>query len=152
MSHTKGVRFVAINRRGYKGSTRFTDADKAVVTSGTNEEKADWLRARGSEIAHFVDGFIQREKLPPISPDGKRGGVALVGWSLGVLFTTAAIAHVAAFSPQVQERLSTHLLVHLMQGHFIIGHSPFSLINQLSTNRATLHCLWSPFPPSDIFA
>ncbi|ETW81374.1 Esterase/lipase/thioesterase [Heterobasidion irregulare TC 32-1] len=89
-----GMRFVAVNRREYKGSTPFSDAEKAVLTNGTDEQKLQWLRDRGNELA--------------------TGGVALLGWSMGVSTTIATIANVDSFAPDIQLSLGSHLRAHIM--------------------------------------
>ncbi|KAJ2990732.1 hypothetical protein NUW54_g8388 [Trametes sanguinea] len=79
------ARFVAINRRDYPGSTPLTPEDHNTLVSGTDEQKTSYLKARGLEVASFVDHFVVNNSIPPISEDGTRGGFVLVGWSLGTL-------------------------------------------------------------------
>jgi hypothetical protein len=107
---------VSITRRGYKGSTPFSAADMNILASGADAEKIEFMKQRGLEIASFVDTFIQREGLHPISADGKKGGVALLGWSAGATFTASAIANVSALPPPVQARLASYIRAHIMQG------------------------------------
>ena len=110
-----GIRFVAISRRGYKGSTPLSDADKAILSEGTDTQKTDWLKSRGLEISNFVNSFIIREDLPASSPEGQ-GGCVLLGWSLGCSFTLSAIAHIDALRTEVQARLASHLRAHILHG------------------------------------
>lgn len=117
----KGVRFVAINRRSYQGSTPFTTDELSVITSGTDDQKAAWLRDRGTEYANFMSLFIEREKLPAPSTDGKSGGIALVGWSAGATYSAAVIASIEHYAPAVQDRLSTYLRAHIMQDPPSVG-------------------------------
>ena len=147
----KGVRFVAINRRGYSGSTPFGDLDKLVLTNGTSEAKTEWLRARGFEIATFIDTFIQRENLPPVSAEGNRGGAALLGWSAGTLFTAATIAHVPALPPPVQARLASYLRVHILEGDLRLSYLLFLSLLTLCP-RARLHYVRPPHACPDIFS
>jgi pimeloyl-ACP methyl ester carboxylesterase len=115
ISRNAGIRFVAINRRGYKGSTPISDADKAVFTEGTDAQKAEWLKSRGLEILNFMNTFIVRENLPAISPEGK-GGCVLLGWSMGCTFTISAIAYIGDLPSPVQTRLASHLRAHILHG------------------------------------
>ena len=117
---------MALNRREYRGSTPFSDAEKAVVSTGTDEQKLQWLRDRGNEIATFIHTFIRQHGLPPASANGKSGGVALLGWSLGVSTTMATVANVDSFAPEVQQSLASHLRAHIMHGSKPVLCSPAS--------------------------
>ncbi|KAJ6458696.1 hypothetical protein DFH09DRAFT_1115381, partial [Mycena vulgaris] len=91
LARANNIRFVAINRRPYIGSTPYTEAESVTLCTGSETEKAHFIDARGIEFATFVETFVQKYDLPPISPDGKSGGVALLGWSAGNLVTAAAL-------------------------------------------------------------
>ena len=135
------MRFVAVNRREYKGSTLFSDAEKAVLTNGTDEQKLQWLRDRGNELATFIHTFIRQRNLPPASADGKSGGVALLGWSMGVSTTMATIANVDSFAPDIQLSLGSHLRVHIMHGSKPVLCSPESTL-------LTYLCVFKSLPRS----
>ncbi|THH19421.1 hypothetical protein EW146_g1768 [Bondarzewia mesenterica] len=143
------VRFVAINRREYKGSTPFTETEKAIITNGTDTQKMNWLKDRGLEIANFVDAFIQRENLSLVSADGKRGGVALLGWSSGATFTAAAISNIDALPSDVRARLVSRLRVHIMQGSLLTHLFPSMLFCILIAPLAEPPSIafGLPFPP-----
>ncbi|KAK0224202.1 hypothetical protein IW262DRAFT_1295844 [Armillaria fumosa] len=85
VASSNGVRFVAIQRRPFPGSTPFTDEELNVtLTGGSGDEERNFeVEMRGHEIASFVDIFIQNHNLPRVSSDGKSGGVSLLGWSGG---------------------------------------------------------------------
>ncbi|KAJ7139247.1 hypothetical protein C8R44DRAFT_764116 [Mycena epipterygia] len=133
LSATKNLRFVAVNRRHYVGSTSYTDAENSILTSGSDTEKSQFIDARGMELASFVDTFIQKHQLPPISSDGSSGGVALLGWSAGNLVTAAAIANLAKLPASTQDRFKVYLRAHIM-------HEPPSVIFGLPGPPRT----WSP--------
>ncbi|KAI1787185.1 hypothetical protein LXA43DRAFT_975377 [Ganoderma leucocontextum] len=99
-----GVRFVAVNRRDYPGSTPLSPEEIGVLSSGTDDQKADFLKARGVEFATFVGLFAEKDSLPPISADGSSGGFAVLGWSLGCAFALAAVAAVDALPAPAQAR------------------------------------------------
>ncbi|KAJ7764861.1 Alpha/Beta hydrolase protein [Mycena metata] len=115
LSAAKSIRIVAVNRRQYKGSTPYTESEAMIPITGSDEEKANFIKSRGVELANFIDTFIQNNQLPPISDDGKTGGVALLGWSAGNLITAAAIANLDALSDASKKRLKSHLRGHIMQ-------------------------------------
>lgn len=116
LAPASGLRFVAITRRDYPGSTSFTPAELAVLSNSTDGEKAGFLRDRGLEIAKFMNIFIQKHNLPPISRDGKSGGVALLGWSLGNAFTLAAISSADMLPADAKTRLGSYLRAVIIQG------------------------------------
>ncbi|EJC99600.1 uncharacterized protein FOMMEDRAFT_22742 [Fomitiporia mediterranea MF3/22] len=109
------VRFVAVVRRGYKGSSPFSGAEIAAQTGGTDEEKLDFLNARGIELAIFVDKLIRQLDVPPITGDGKSGGVALLGWSAGTMLTLASIANLDKLSPELKTRFAAYIRAHIME-------------------------------------
>ncbi|KAK7060435.1 hypothetical protein VNI00_001200 [Paramarasmius palmivorus] len=111
----QGLRIVGINRRGYQGSTPFSAAEIAICTNGTDEQKTQFVRDRGVEIATFIDKFIQENGIPQISTDGKKGGFAILGWSAGASFATAAIASIDSLPSDAQSRLSPNLRAHIAQ-------------------------------------
>ncbi|KAI0942664.1 hypothetical protein AcW1_003230 [Taiwanofungus camphoratus] len=110
-----GLRIVAINRRDHPGSTPFSPAELQVLASGTDEEKGSFVRARGLELATFTDNFIKQNNLPPISEDGKGGGIALLGWSLGSTVTLACVANIDSLPAEVQSRFKLYLRAHILQ-------------------------------------
>ncbi|TBU28071.1 hypothetical protein BD309DRAFT_1022138 [Dichomitus squalens] len=97
-----GVRFVAVNRRDYPGSTALSPEEINVLNSGTDDQKADFLKARGVEIATFISLFAEKHNLPAASADGTAGGFGIVGWSLGCAFALAAVAAVDALPVPAQ--------------------------------------------------
>ncbi|KAF9801423.1 hypothetical protein IEO21_10112 [Rhodonia placenta] len=110
-----GLRIVGINRRDYPGSTPFSHSELAVLSGGSDDERADFVRARGLEIATFVDRFIENQGVPPISEDGKSGGIALLGWSLGSAFVLSTISCCDTWPTELQSRLKTHLRALILQ-------------------------------------
>ncbi|KAG7095832.1 hypothetical protein E1B28_006527 [Marasmius oreades] len=136
------IRFVSINRRGYPGSTDFTDKELEVFSPTTDAEtesekqkqRVDYLKARGRELLTFVDTFIQKHDLPPISKvEGemgtkkKCGGIAILGWSLGHTVTFATLADLEDAPKEVQARLAAYLRAHILlePPTIMIGRKPF---------------------------
>lgn len=104
----EGVRFVAISRRGYPGSTPFADNEIAGLT--TDDAREAFLRARGAEVAEFVSRFLEKFPLP------KSGGAALMGWSLGAMPALAAVANLDALSEEAAERVRTYVHTLILHG------------------------------------
>jgi pimeloyl-ACP methyl ester carboxylesterase len=116
LAKTSNVRFVAITRRGYKGSTPYSEAELKVMNGGPEEEKSAFMVNRGVDILTFIDKFLT-EKNVPLEPakNGNPGGVAIIGWSMGNSETNAAIANFAALAPDAQARLAP--LIHTLILH-----------------------------------
>ena len=104
-----GVRFVAINRRDYPGSTPLSPSDLEALSSDSAEAKTAFLRARGVEFATFICRFSAQHEIPTASPDGKSGGFAVLGWSLGCAFAHATVSHFDVLPPAHKEYFSQNL-------------------------------------------
>ncbi|KAI0368496.1 hypothetical protein BV20DRAFT_969126 [Pilatotrama ljubarskyi] len=96
LANASNIRFVGINRRDYPGSTPFSAEETTVLASGSDDEKAVFLRSRGLEVADFVDRFVVNNNVPALSSDGQKGGFAILGWSLGCAIALAAVANIDA--------------------------------------------------------
>ncbi len=120
MAHASeaNVRFVAISRRDYPGSTPFSPQDLDVFSSPSGEDRRVFLRDRGMEIATFISNFIEQNGLLPISSDGRSGGFALVGYGFGSVFALAAVANLDMLSVSFQTRWGTHMRGLLLHGAF----------------------------------
>jgi hypothetical protein len=112
----KGVRFVALNRRGYPGTVPYSEEELNILVNGTKEQKDAWHRDRGHEVGMFVHKLIDKENLPPISADRKTGGIVLVGWSAGGSLANATIAHVETLPSEVRTRLALCIRSLIVQG------------------------------------
>ncbi|ESK97797.1 hypothetical protein Moror_17362 [Moniliophthora roreri MCA 2997] len=110
------IRLVAINRRDYPGSTALTEEELEVFSDNSdsaeqNGRREEFIRARGLELMTFMNVFIQKHDLPPISEvnGSKSGGVALLGWSLGNATTFSAIASISSAPEATRKRFSAYL-------------------------------------------
>ncbi|KAF8509067.1 Alpha/Beta hydrolase protein [Hysterangium stoloniferum] len=111
---TYNLRIVAITRRDYPGSTPSSQNELDVITQGGADDMIRFLGDRAKEIAVFMDKFIQEQAIPKPSADGKLGGVALCGWSLGSLQGLAFMALAADFPPDVVGRLKHYLKTYII--------------------------------------
>ncbi|KZT03859.1 uncharacterized protein LAESUDRAFT_738141 [Laetiporus sulphureus 93-53] len=114
-AYNANTRLVAINRRNYAGSTPYSEPEAAAA------------------IITFMSNFILEQDTPPISHDGTGGGIALVGWSAGKAFTTAAIGSVDQAPLDVRERVASRMRA-------LIMHEPPALALGLPIAPAA----WSP--------
>lgn len=102
------LRFVALNRRGYRGSTPYSTAEFGVILNGTMAQRDTFLVDRGVEIAVFIDNFLQLRKI-------LTGDVAIVGWSAGNMFTLATLSSVSSWPAAVKSRLAPRIQALIMQ-------------------------------------
>ncbi|EMD39235.1 hypothetical protein CERSUDRAFT_122663 [Gelatoporia subvermispora B] len=87
------LRLVAINRRGYLGSTLYT-VEELEAFQKDDIAKGVFANNRGLEIALFVD---------------QSRGVALLGWSMGSSSAPCAVAQSDALLPESSAHLQSHL-------------------------------------------
>lgn len=120
------VRFVAVTRRNYQGSTPFTEAELKVLNGGSAEEKNAFLAKRGVELLIFIDKFLADQQIPLQAPEkGETGGVAIIGWSLGNTVALSAIANLSSIAPDAKARLAPliHTLILHDPSKNILGHA-----------------------------
>ncbi|KAF8591065.1 hypothetical protein K439DRAFT_1627154 [Ramaria rubella] len=123
------IRLVLLNRRGYHGSTPFSNEETSPIDpsafSGEEETAsavsrserilsahyATFLQQRGAEMARFLSWFIDNEKIPPRSNDAGRasGGISLLGWSLGNVTTLSLLAFASTLDPGLMKKLEGYL-------------------------------------------
>jgi hypothetical protein len=111
-----GVRFVSIVRRGYRGSTDFTEEELCILSKGSEEQRTEFLKDRGFEILQFIDAFIQRERLPIISDDEQKGGFCILGWSFGNAMAIAAVSHSNLLPEPSRMRVNSRLRTLILHG------------------------------------
>ncbi|KAI0092603.1 hypothetical protein BDY19DRAFT_925175 [Irpex rosettiformis] len=108
-------RIVAVNRRCYGGSTSFAQEQMSALPTAPDEEKAIFVRATGIDFAAFVDRFIRANNIPPTSPDGKSGGIAILGWSAGYGVVISALANLEHMLLATQALFKSHVRRLVMQ-------------------------------------
>jgi hypothetical protein len=81
-----GVRVITFHRRDYGDSTPFTDAEIAPIKQAIPEPGAidAFMTARTLELANFVSHVVESKEA--VAPRDGKGGIALLGWSLGNLY------------------------------------------------------------------
>uniref|UniRef100_A0A8H7Y398 AB hydrolase-1 domain-containing protein n=1 Tax=Psilocybe cubensis TaxID=181762 RepID=A0A8H7Y398_PSICU len=72
-------RTIAFQRRGYQGSTEYTASELDDQYSG----KKVFIDRLALELAYFCQHIVEEHTIPLRSKDGKSGGIALLGWSMG---------------------------------------------------------------------
>ena len=113
---SKGVRVIAPNRRPYPGSTSFTDEETRIFKGQKDRDKDEWMKTHGHHVAQLIDTLIRRHDLPPVSPDGQTGGVAILGWSLGAGDVLTSIAHAETLPSNVLSHFVQHVRALILYG------------------------------------
>ncbi|KAJ4478454.1 hypothetical protein J3R30DRAFT_816922 [Lentinula aciculospora] len=110
------LRIVAVNRRGYAGSTPYTPTELSIIANGTAEQGTTFYRSVGVELLTFMDTFIQEHDISVFNGDNRSaGGVALVSWSIGNIAGLAAIAHIEDVPEATKSRLASRMRTFIMQ-------------------------------------
>lgn len=110
---------MAIFRRGYSHPDRPSDETRLP----SDEQSAQWgdlegqnkiLVNMGLELATFLDGYIAKSRIPP-AQNGK-GGIAVLGWSLGSLSVHALLANLDKVPVETVATLDKYIHTTILQG------------------------------------
>ncbi|KXN86988.1 hypothetical protein AN958_09331 [Leucoagaricus sp. SymC.cos] len=87
-AHKNNLRVVIWNRRDYRGSTKYTDAELDDLKNGRKvfQDRTALLNAQ------FIEYYIKKENVPHLSADRKTGGFIVMGWSFGVATELALLS------------------------------------------------------------
>ena len=110
------LRIIAPNRRDYIGSTLFSEDELSVLNGNNDLAHKAFLRDRGLEIAHFLKWIIDEMKIPLASEDGKAGGLALMGWSLGNTTTVAFLRYLKTYPSELVTALEPYIRTFFIYG------------------------------------
>ncbi|KAG5651393.1 hypothetical protein H0H81_008775 [Sphagnurus paluster] len=102
------LRIVSVNRRGYIGSSPYTNTEFNVITNGTSAARQAFLADRGVELAVFIDNFLQQKKIT-------QGKVSISGWSVGNIFSLATLSSVNSWPVAIKARLAPRIQSVIMQ-------------------------------------
>ncbi|RDX48063.1 hypothetical protein OH76DRAFT_696785 [Lentinus brumalis] len=107
--HTN-TRIILVNRRDYPGTEPYTASELALLPLSVHTLTRDpeelegikisisfFMKHRGHELLRFLAGVVRDGDIPLGDVGRNAGGIVLVGWSLGMLWCTALLAHVASF-------------------------------------------------------
>lgn len=108
------IRLILPNRRGYAGSTPYTMEELEDVKAG----RETFLERTSVEVAKFLVWLCHACELPMASPDRKSGGLALMGWSQGVVTTLSLLAHPEAMPKELYEALTPYLRRFIVHGTY----------------------------------
>jgi hypothetical protein len=108
-----GVRTIAIQRKDYAGSTRFTDQELDDIRNG----RQVFLDQLAVVIGHFLKYVIEGLGIPKVDQDGK-GGIALLGWSMGTSTALTIFNDLNVVLPELHDFLIPYLKNLILYGQF----------------------------------
>ncbi|KAJ6472851.1 hypothetical protein C8R47DRAFT_720816 [Mycena vitilis] len=105
-AHQNNLRVIALNRRDYRGSTKYTDAELEDLNAG----RKVFQDRLAIQLAWFLEHLINEEGTPKVSPDHKAGGLILVAWSFGNATMLSLFADPTTIPKALYETIEPHLL------------------------------------------
>ncbi|KAL0062071.1 hypothetical protein AAF712_011071 [Marasmius tenuissimus] len=93
-SSQSNLRIVVLSRRGYPGSTPFSASELEALQvrdDGKEAPAQEFHDDLGRHLWLFLRKFVEEERVPPVR--SRRGGIVVMGWSLGVAFPMAAFSN-----------------------------------------------------------
>ncbi|KAJ7671855.1 hypothetical protein B0H17DRAFT_948063 [Mycena rosella] len=99
------LRIILWNRRGYRGSTKYSDEELADLKAG----RKVFQDRLAIQTAWFLEHFIKNESSPKVTADRSAGGFILMGWSFGNATTLALFADPAVIPKPLYETVEPHL-------------------------------------------
>ncbi|KAJ7612567.1 hypothetical protein FB45DRAFT_993145 [Roridomyces roridus] len=105
LAHQHNVRLLCCQRRGYPGSTAFTDEEMEDMREG-RQVFQDRLAL---QLAWFLRHFIENEHTPRVNEDRSMGGFVLGGWSLGNVTTMSLLADPTVVKGELYDAIEPYL-------------------------------------------
>ncbi|KAL5532480.1 hypothetical protein ACEPAF_6050 [Sanghuangporus sanghuang] len=128
-------RLIALNRRDYIGSAPFNESELSILNSADESKHRQFLYDRGLEIAYFLLWIVNELEIPRIRFYGNKGGLALLGWSLGNVTSIAFLANLEKYPREVTRVLEPYLR------HFCIYEAVYQFLG-LPSPEGAYHPLW----------
>ncbi|KAK1234684.1 hypothetical protein PQX77_002109 [Marasmius sp. AFHP31] len=113
-AHPFNLRVIALNRRDYAGSSPVSDEELEALEGKDESRAREFFDNMGLHLALFIKKFIEEEGIPAIleSENGRgRGGIAVMGWSLGTMTAVAPFGN-----PDIMREDVYQVLVKYVQG------------------------------------
>lgn len=116
------LRLIALNLRDYPGSTPYSPSELDALCSpgrDVDQQKAA-IRTLGLEISAFLKHIFTTAGLPEISEsDGRKlGGVVLMSWSLGNIWTLSMLTNAEHLDHETKVILPSYLRTLVMYGEY----------------------------------
>jgi hypothetical protein len=118
LAPSSNIRLVNVTRRDYDS---LDESDSPGSTPHTESEVEDFKAGReialertGLETAKFLLWFADTQKIPKISNDGKKGGISVMGWSLGIIGALSLLGHPDVIPKESQQKLALYFRQFIM--------------------------------------
>lgn len=103
------IRLILVNRRDYPNSSPYTDKDLEKLKSADDRLQNEFAKGRAEEYATFIKKFVEQERIPEMTADGKDGGIVLLSWSSGVAYTIPLLSFANCLSEDVRDAIEPYL-------------------------------------------
>ena len=99
------ARIILVNRRDYPGATPYPPDERSLLEGWFSTERdvqdvkikmALFMRHRVDELLQFLGELIRDGVARPISSNRATGGIVVAGWSLGIVWISALLAHISS--------------------------------------------------------
>ncbi|KAJ7179679.1 hypothetical protein C8R46DRAFT_887763 [Mycena filopes] len=105
-AHKNNLRVVLWNRRDYRGSTKYTDAE----LKDLHEGRKVFQDRLALQLAEFFQYFIKHENTPALTADRKAGGFILMGWSFGNATTLSLLSDSAVIPKGIYNMIEPYIM------------------------------------------
>ncbi len=104
--------------RDYPGSSRFSPEELKAIASSDRETQAKAIKALGLQISAFLVHIIKKCDIPKFTEENgkKKGGLALLGWSLGNLVSMSMLGNAGTLPDDTKDFLERYLRTVVMYG------------------------------------
>ena len=116
LGQKRQYRIIALNRRGYPGSTPFSAEELSLLLGKDEVSHKKYLYQRGLELASFLCHIIKDGNLHPASPGQGTGGIIMTGWSLGNAAGFAFLGHLDSYPTEIVQAIRPYLKAYFVYG------------------------------------
>ncbi|KDQ06989.1 hypothetical protein BOTBODRAFT_120698 [Botryobasidium botryosum FD-172 SS1] len=103
-SHQLNLRTIIPMRRDYAGSTKYSDSEIDDLHNG----RKVFIDRLCVQMAEFMKQLVD-SGIPKISSDGKNGGIAIMGWSMGSATAMSLFSDVSLIPAPLYEELQLYV-------------------------------------------
>ncbi|KAJ7135835.1 Alpha/Beta hydrolase protein [Mycena epipterygia] len=127
-ARSNNLRIIVWNRRGYRGSTKYTDKELDDLRAG----RKVFQDRLALQTARFLEHFIDLENTPHLAADRKTGGFILMGWSFGTATTLALFSDRKVIPEELYNKVEPYIMSlalydppHIALGYVLPGQEKF---------------------------
>jgi len=121
------------NRRDYRGSTKYTDAELEDLKAG----RKVFQDRLAIQLAWFLEHFINHENTPKLSLDRKSGGFIVLGWSFGNATTLSLFADPAVIPKALYDTIEPYVM------SLVLYDPPYTALGYELPGQESVYDPWS---------